>query len=99
MSSTVENLLITGGAWFSQMLSEALDLPFPRNRLPMATCYLMQCHVLNPADCRQACDSAAAAAAGAGQRTFRFGVDRVGGEDLFLHAGGDLPVRHSGPTP
>lgn len=32
----------------SQMLAEALDLPFPRNRLPMLQSCLMQCHVLNP---------------------------------------------------
>jgi len=25
----------SGGSWFAQMLSDALDLPFPRNRLPM----------------------------------------------------------------
>lgn len=43
----------SGGSWFSQMLSEALELPFPRNRLPMATSCLMQCHVLNPAGMRR----------------------------------------------
>ena len=43
----------SGGSWFSQMLSEALDLPFPRNRLPMMTSCLMQCHVLNPAGMRR----------------------------------------------
>lgn len=38
----------SGGTWLSQMLSEALGLPYPRNRLPMLGSCLMQCHVLNP---------------------------------------------------
>jgi len=38
----------SGGTWMSQMLAEALELPFPRNRLPMLKSCLMQCHVLNP---------------------------------------------------
>lgn len=38
----------SGGSWLSQMVSEALDLPYPRNRLPMMHSCLMQCHVLNP---------------------------------------------------
>lgn len=43
----------SGGSWLSQMLSEALDLPYPRNRLPMLGSCLMQCHVLNPAGMRR----------------------------------------------
>lgn len=38
----------SGGTWFSQMLSEALEIPYPRNRFPMIRSCLMQCHVLNP---------------------------------------------------
>lgn len=38
----------SGGSWLSQMLAEALDIPYPRNRLPMIGTCLMQCHVLNP---------------------------------------------------
>lgn len=38
----------SGGSWLSQMLAECLDLPFPRNRLPMLKSCLMQCHILNP---------------------------------------------------
>lgn len=38
----------SGGSWLSQMISDALDLPFPRNRLPMLSSCMMQCHVLNP---------------------------------------------------
>ena len=38
----------SGGTWLSQMLAVALDLPFPRNRLPMMTSCVMQCHLLNP---------------------------------------------------
>jgi hypothetical protein len=38
----------SGGSWLSQMVSEAMDLPYPRNRLPMLRSCLMQCHVLNP---------------------------------------------------
>lgn len=42
----------SGGSWLSQMLSECLELPFPRNRLPMLNSCLMQCHALNPAGMR-----------------------------------------------
>ena len=38
----------SGGSWLSQMLAEDLDIPYPRNRLPMIGTCLMQCHVLNP---------------------------------------------------
>ena len=38
----------SGGSWFSQMLSAAVDIPYPRNRLPCLNTCLMQCHVLNP---------------------------------------------------
>ena len=38
----------SGGSWFSQMLSAAVDIPYPRNRLPSLTTCLMQCHVHNP---------------------------------------------------
>lgn len=43
----------SGGTWVSQMLAAALDLPFPRNRLPMWGSCLMQCHVLNPVGLRR----------------------------------------------
>jgi hypothetical protein len=43
----------SGGTWMSQMLAEALGLPFPRNRLPMLGSCLMQCHVLNPLGMRR----------------------------------------------
>ena len=43
----------SGGTWMSQMLAEALGLPFPRNRLPMMRSCLMQCHVLNPIGMRR----------------------------------------------
>lgn len=42
----------SGGSWLSQMLSEALQLPYPRNRLPMVGSCLMQCHALNPVGMR-----------------------------------------------
>lgn len=40
LSGICHNIVITeypksGGTWLSQMLSEALDVPYPRNRLPM----------------------------------------------------------------
>ncbi len=38
----------SGGSWLSQLLSETLQLPYPRNRLPMVRSCLMQCHILNP---------------------------------------------------
>jgi len=38
----------SGGSWFSQMLAETLEMPFPRHRLPMARSCIMQCHILNP---------------------------------------------------
>lgn len=38
----------SGGSWFSQMLAETLEMPFPRYRLPMARSCIMQCHILNP---------------------------------------------------
>jgi len=48
-----ENIIVneypkSGGSWFSQMLSTALQIPFPRNRLPRLSTCLMQCHALNP---------------------------------------------------
>lgn len=43
----------SGGTWLSQMLADALGLPFPRNRLPMLQSCLMQCHVLNPLGMRR----------------------------------------------
>ncbi|MDC0113049.1 sulfotransferase domain-containing protein [Burkholderiaceae bacterium] len=49
----VENIIVneypkSGGSWLSQMVSEAMGLPYPRNRLPMLSSCLMQCHILNP---------------------------------------------------
>lgn len=37
----------SGGSWLSQMLSDALDVPFPRNRLPMFKSSIMQGHYLS----------------------------------------------------
>ena len=34
----------SGGSWLAQMLSDALKVPFPRNRLPMAKCCIMHGH-------------------------------------------------------
>ncbi len=34
----------SGGSWFAQMLSELLELPFPRNRLPMLRSSMMHGH-------------------------------------------------------
>jgi hypothetical protein len=36
----------SGGTWIGQMLGKALDLPFPRNRLPMLTSCIMHGHYL-----------------------------------------------------
>jgi hypothetical protein len=36
----------SGGSWFSQMLSEYLEVPFPRNKRPMLESCVMQCHYL-----------------------------------------------------
>ena len=39
----------SGGSWLSQMLAEALELPNPRNRLPMLRSSIMHGHYLKPA--------------------------------------------------
>lgn len=36
----------SGGSWLAQMLAEAMDLPFPRNRLPMARRSILHGHYL-----------------------------------------------------
>ena len=38
----------SGGSWLAQMLSEALDMPFPRNRLPMFKSSIMHGHYVWP---------------------------------------------------
>jgi len=38
----------SGGSWFSQLLAHVLEIPFPRNRLPMLETCLMQCHKIRP---------------------------------------------------
>lgn len=42
----------SGGSWLSQMLADLLELPFPRNRLPVLGTCLMQCHAINPTGMR-----------------------------------------------
>jgi hypothetical protein len=37
----------SGGSWLAQMLSKALSVPFPRNRLPMLKSCIMQGHYLS----------------------------------------------------
>lgn len=39
----------SGGTWLSQMLSDALDLPFPQNRLPNLNSCIMHGHYLSGA--------------------------------------------------
>lgn len=36
----------SGGTWLGQMLGMALDVPFPRNRMPSITSSIMHCHLL-----------------------------------------------------
>lgn len=38
----------SGGSWLAQMLSEALNVPFPRNRLPMLQSSIMHGHYIWP---------------------------------------------------
>jgi hypothetical protein len=38
----------SGGTWLSQMLSAALEVPFPRNRFPVLRTSIMQGHYLSP---------------------------------------------------
>jgi len=38
----------SGGSWLGQMLGDALELPFPRNRLPLLTSSIMQGHYIWP---------------------------------------------------
>jgi hypothetical protein len=38
----------SGGSWMGQMLSRALDLPYPRNRFPVLRSSIMHGHYLNP---------------------------------------------------
>ncbi|HIK11973.1 MAG TPA: sulfotransferase domain-containing protein [Oscillatoriaceae cyanobacterium M33_DOE_052] len=38
----------SGGTWVGQMLGQALDLPFPRNQLPLLRPSIMHGHYLNP---------------------------------------------------
>ncbi|TWT80850.1 Sulfotransferase domain protein [Planctomycetes bacterium CA13] len=38
----------SGGTWLSQMLATALDLPYPRNRMPILKPAIMQGHYCNP---------------------------------------------------
>lgn len=37
----------SGGSWVGDMLSELLNLPFPRNRLPVFKSSILHCHTLN----------------------------------------------------
>ena len=34
----------SGGSWVGEMLSDALEVPFPRNRLPMLRSSILHCH-------------------------------------------------------
>jgi Sulfotransferase domain len=43
----------SGGSWIAQMLAEAMDLPFPRNRLPMLRSSILQCHDMGRIGCRR----------------------------------------------
>lgn len=45
---TVNEYPKSGGTWLGQMLSEGLEIPFPRNRLPMLCSSVMHGHYLNP---------------------------------------------------
>lgn len=36
----------SGGSWVGEMLSDALEIPFPRNRLPMLQASILQGHVM-----------------------------------------------------
>jgi len=38
----------SGGTWISMMLSDALAIPFPRNRLPMLKSCILHDHLFNP---------------------------------------------------
>lgn len=44
---TVNEYPKSGGTWIAQMLSEAIELPFPRNRLPMFRDSIMHGHYLS----------------------------------------------------
>jgi hypothetical protein len=41
---TINEYPKSGGSWISQMVAEATDLPFPRNRLPLFRACIMQGH-------------------------------------------------------
>ena len=45
---TVNEYPKSGGTWLGQMLAEMLDLPFPRNQLPLFTRSIMHGHYLHP---------------------------------------------------
>ena len=45
---TVNEYPKSGGTWAGQMLGRALELPFPRNRLPVFRSSIMHGHYLNP---------------------------------------------------
>lgn len=38
----------SGGTWLGQMLSKALDVPFPRNQMPKLCPSIMHCHFIEP---------------------------------------------------
>lgn len=52
---TVNEYPKSGGSWLGQMLSEALEVPFPRNRLPMLRSSIMHGHYLNPKNMKNVC--------------------------------------------
>lgn len=45
---TVNEYPKSGGTWVGQMLGRALEVPFPRNRLPVLRSSIMHGHYLNP---------------------------------------------------
>jgi len=45
----------SGSSWLGQMVAEALELPFPRNRLPMSSSSIMHGHYLNPWNMKDTC--------------------------------------------
>lgn len=45
----------SGGTWLSYMVSEALNIPFPKNKLPMFKSCVMHGHYLNPFNMKNVC--------------------------------------------
>ncbi len=45
---TINEYPKSGGTWLGQMMAEALDLPFPKNRLPKFSSCIMHGHYLHP---------------------------------------------------